>query len=35
MEMNVLLSEGIAVDERRMFILSRKASLPRTKQCFT
>lgn len=30
MEMNVLLSEGLAVDQRRMFILSHKASLHHT-----
>lgn len=35
MEMNVLLSEGLAVDQRRMFMLSHKALLPHTKQCFT
>lgn len=35
MEMNMLLSEGLAVDEKRMFMLSHKALLPHTKQLFT
>lgn len=34
MEMNVM-SEGLAADERRMFMLSHKALLPHTKQFFT
>lgn len=34
-EMNVLLSEGLAVAERTMFMLSHKALLSHTKQIFT